>query len=142
MLKECDIDEKRQQFIASLPITLIPNKYLQTESVFLNATKDKEFGNEIKYSIPKRMMDRNDVYLNHSLFQVKYMGIVYPSGRVVLKKIRKLTNSQLEPVINFHCPSNRISKKEQNKLEKWENQLSQSLVRELMPSVIAFETDN
>lgn len=125
MLKECDMDEKRQHFIASLPITLIPNKYLQTESVFLNETKDKKFGNEVKYSISKRLMDRTDVYLNRSLVQVKYMGVVYPSGRVVFKKIRRLTNSQLEPVINFHCPINRIKETEQKKLEEWEKQINQ-----------------
>lgn len=120
MLKECDKDVKRQQSIDRLPITLIPNKYLQTESVFLCATADKQFMNEVKYSIQKKLMERTDIYLIRFLQSVKYLGIIYPSGRIVFKKIRKVRQSKSEPIVNFHCVMNRMTNQEQKKLDRWE----------------------
>lgn len=127
MLKECDMYVKEEKLIDKLPITLIPNKYLQTESVYMQATKDRPFMNEVKYSVHKRLMKRREIYLIQSLDKVKYIGIIYPNGRVVFKKIRKVTHSKSDSIINFHCVMNRTTKNEQKKLNRWENLFADKL---------------
>lgn len=79
MIKYKGSDVKRQAHTLYLP-----SKFLQP---FLTQHKGK---NTIHYLVERRNLQRKDIYFIGNLKDIRLLGVIYPSGRIVYIKIVKV----------------------------------------------------